>query len=81
MAFARPKKREPEGEAGLFEYAVGTAHLAKQVNLNRPGRYTVQVSHRDAEHNVAVKSNDAERRSFEACVLPDGPPARRAVTS
>jgi regulatory protein len=23
MAFARPKKREPVGEAGLFEYAVG----------------------------------------------------------
>ena len=23
MAFARPKKREPVGEAGLFDYAVG----------------------------------------------------------
>ena len=28
MAFARAKKREPVGEAGLFEYAVGAAGAA-----------------------------------------------------
>ena len=33
MAFARPKKREPVGEAGLFEYAVGT--LARRMRTVR----------------------------------------------
>ncbi len=33
MAFARPKKREPVGEAGLFEYAVGT--LARKMRTVR----------------------------------------------
>jgi regulatory protein len=33
MAFARPRKREPVGEAGLFEYAVGT--LARRMRTVR----------------------------------------------
>ncbi len=33
MAFQRPKKREPVGEAGLFEYAVGT--LARRMRTVR----------------------------------------------
>ena len=33
MAFARPKKREPVGEAGLFEYAVGA--LARRMRTER----------------------------------------------
>jgi len=33
MAFARPKKREPVGEAGLFEYAVGV--LARKMRTVR----------------------------------------------
>jgi hypothetical protein len=37
---------------------VQTAHVAKLYNLKRPGRYTVQVSRKDAAHNVVVKSNE-----------------------
>jgi regulatory protein len=33
LAFARAKKREPVGEAGLFEYAVGT--LARKMRTVR----------------------------------------------
>jgi regulatory protein len=33
MAFARPKKRDPVGEAGLFDYAVGT--LARKMRTVR----------------------------------------------
>src|ERR1700721_1201631 len=33
MAFQRAKKREPVGEAGLFEYAVGT--LARRMRTER----------------------------------------------
>jgi regulatory protein len=33
MAFQRPKKREPVGEAGLFEYAVGA--LARRMRTER----------------------------------------------
>ncbi len=38
--------------------AVQTAHVAKLVNLRRPGRYTVQVSRKDAASDVTVKSNE-----------------------
>jgi hypothetical protein len=38
--------------------AVQTAHVAKLVNLRRPGRYTVQVSRRDPKSNVVVRSNE-----------------------
>ena len=37
---------------------VQTAHVAKLVNLRRPGRYTVQVSRKDPASGVTVKSNE-----------------------
>jgi len=37
---------------------VQTAHLAKLVNLRRPGRYTVQVSRKDAKTGAMVRSNE-----------------------
>src|ERR1700709_2616045 len=41
MAFARPKKREPVGEAGLFEYAVTT--LARRMRTVRDLRRLMKV--------------------------------------
>jgi hypothetical protein len=38
--------------------AVQTAHLEKLVNMNRPGRYTVQVLRKDAKSGVVVRSNE-----------------------
>ncbi|HEY6414455.1 MAG TPA: S9 family peptidase [Edaphobacter sp.] len=38
--------------------SVQTAHIAKLVNLRRPGRYTVQVSRKDPASGVTVKSNE-----------------------
>jgi dipeptidyl aminopeptidase/acylaminoacyl peptidase len=38
--------------------AVQTAHLAKLVNLSRPGRYTVRVYRRDPVSGVVVRSNE-----------------------
>ena len=35
-----------------------TAHLAKLVNLNRPGQYTVRVSRTDPATHKVVKSNE-----------------------
>ncbi len=40
------------------ESVVGTAHLAKLVNLSRPGEYRVQVSRRDPASHVVVESNE-----------------------
>ncbi len=34
------------------------AHLAKLVNLNKPGKYTVQVSRIDPTTHKVVKSNE-----------------------
>ncbi len=41
MAFARPKKREPLGEAGLFEYAVGA--LARRMRTERDLRRLMKL--------------------------------------
>ena len=41
MPFQRPKKREPVGEAGLFEYAVGT--LARKMRTVRDLRRLMRV--------------------------------------
>ena len=38
--------------------AVQTAHVAKLVNLRRPGRYTVQVSRKDPKSDLVVTSNE-----------------------
>lgn len=41
MPFQRPKKREPVGEAGLFEYAVGT--LARRMRTERDLRRLMRL--------------------------------------
>ena len=38
--------------------SVQTAHLARLVNLSRPGRYTVRVSRVDPTTRTVVKSNE-----------------------
>ncbi len=58
------RSARPGGAANTVDYiqpggiAVQTAHVAKLVNLRRPGRYTVQVSRRDPKGDVVVKSNE-----------------------
>src|SRR3984885_11955609 len=47
MAFARPKKREPVGEAGLFEYAVGT--LARRMRTVRDLRRLMRARAEEGE--------------------------------
>src|ERR1700744_2225960 len=47
MAFARPKKREPVGEAGLFEYAVGT--LARRMRTVRDLRRLMKARAEEGE--------------------------------
>src|ERR1700750_2491169 len=55
MAFARPKKREPVGEAGLFEYAVGT--LARRMRTVRDLRRLMKV--RAEEGEAGARAIDA----------------------
>ena len=63
-AYGREALQHQQEESRMVEYvqpgkaAVQTAHLAKLVNLNRPGRYTVQVSRKDAKSGVVVRSNE-----------------------
>lgn len=40
------------------EMSAQTAHLAKLVDLKRPGRYTVQVSRRDPASHAVIESNE-----------------------
>ena len=47
MAFARPKKREPVGEAGLFEYAVGV--LARRMRTVRDLRRLMRLRAEEGE--------------------------------
>ena len=47
MAFARPKKREPVGEAGLFEYAVGA--LARRMRTVRDLRRLMKLRAEEGE--------------------------------
>jgi len=47
MAFARPKKREPVGEAGLFEYAVGM--LARRMRTVRDLRRLMKTRAEEGE--------------------------------
>jgi regulatory protein len=58
MAFAKPKKREPVGEAGLFDYAVGT--LARKMRsvrdlkrLMKPRAHEGESGERDMNAVVA----------------------------
>src|SRR5260370_18642454 len=47
MGFARPKKREPVGEAGLFEYAVGA--LARRMRTERDLRRLMKLRAEEGE--------------------------------
>jgi regulatory protein len=55
VAFARPKKREPVGEAGLFEYAVGA--LARRMRTVRDLRRLMKL--RAEEGEAGVRAMDA----------------------
>ena len=55
VAFARPKKREPVGEAGLFEYAVGV--LARRMRTERDLRRLMKL--RAEEGEAGVRAMDA----------------------
>ena len=55
MAFARPKKREPVGEAGLFDYAVGA--LARRMRTERDLRRLMKV--RAEEGETGARAMDA----------------------
>jgi regulatory protein len=55
MAFARPKKREPVGEAGLFEYAVGA--LARRMRTERDLRRLMKL--RAEEGEAGTRAMDA----------------------
>jgi regulatory protein len=55
VAFARPKKREPLGEAGLFEYAVGA--LARRMRTERDLRRLMKVRAEVGE--AGVRAMDA----------------------
>jgi regulatory protein len=47
MAFARPKKREPVGEAGLFEYAIGA--LSRRMRTVRDLRRLMKARAEEGE--------------------------------
>ena len=55
MAFAKPKKREPVGEAGLFEYAVGA--LARRMRTERDLRRLMKL--RAEEGEAGARAMDA----------------------
>jgi regulatory protein len=55
VAFARPKKREPVGEAGLFEYAVGA--LARRMRTERDLRRLMKL--RAEEGEAGARAMDA----------------------
>jgi hypothetical protein len=63
-AYARESRMHPETEGRTVDYVQPgqsvtlTAHLARLVNLSRPGRYTVQVSRRDPASQAVVESNE-----------------------
>ena len=58
MAFARPKKREPVGEAGLFEYAVGV--LARRMRTVRDLRRLMRTR---------AEAGEAGERAMDAVVV------------
>jgi regulatory protein len=55
VAFARPKKREPVGEAALFEYAVGA--LARRMRTERDLRRLMKL--RAEEGEAGARAMDA----------------------
>lgn len=59
MAFARPKKREPVGEAGLFEYAVGV--LSRRMRTVRDLRRLMRLRAIEGEQGAADMDRVVER--------------------
>ena len=63
-AYGREALQHQQEESRTVDYlqpgqtVVQTAHIEKLVELKRPGRYTVQVSKKDAEKGVVVRSNE-----------------------
>jgi hypothetical protein len=63
-AYGREARERQQTENRTVDYvqpgrsAVQTAHIAKLVNLERPGAYTVVVSRKDAASGVVVRSNE-----------------------
>jgi acetyl esterase/lipase len=63
-AYAREARIGQQSEGRSVDYvqpgmsSVQTAHLARLVNLSRPGRYTVRVSRVDPATKAVVKSNE-----------------------
>jgi hypothetical protein len=63
-AYGREAREHPQTESRTVDYlqpgmsSMQTAHLAKLVNLSRPGQYTVQVSRTDPVTHEVVKSNE-----------------------
>jgi hypothetical protein len=62
--YAREARTRQQIEGRSVDYlqpgmsSVQTAHLARLVNLSRPGRYTVRVSRVDPTTHTVVKSNE-----------------------
>lgn len=59
MAFARPKKREPVGEAELFEYAVGS--LARRMRTVRDLKRLMKTRAREGEDGERDMARVVER--------------------
>jgi regulatory protein len=59
MAFARPKKREPLGEEGLFEYAVGS--LARRMRTERDLRRLMRMRAEEGEVGMAAMNRVVTR--------------------
>jgi dipeptidyl aminopeptidase/acylaminoacyl peptidase len=63
-AYGREARERQQTENRTVEYVqpgrsvVQTAHIAKLVNLERPGTYTVVVSRKDAASGTVVRSNE-----------------------
>jgi dipeptidyl aminopeptidase/acylaminoacyl peptidase len=63
-AYGRESRLHPETEGRTVDYVqpgqsvTQTAHLARLVNLSRPGQYKVKVSRRDPESGAVVESNE-----------------------
>jgi dipeptidyl aminopeptidase/acylaminoacyl peptidase len=63
-AYGREARMRPESEGRTVDYVqpgqsvTQTAHLARLVNLSRPGQYKVKVSRRDPESQAVVESNE-----------------------
>jgi dipeptidyl aminopeptidase/acylaminoacyl peptidase len=63
-AHGRESRSHPEAEGRSVDYVqpgqstIQTAHLARLVNLSRPGVYRVKVSRKDPESQTVVESNE-----------------------